>query len=151
MKNPSGKNFLVRIGRTSCGVIAASTERRNGCSQSPVDGIPDALLVDVHIFYSAVLHVWSSGTLALSDVFVSICGTFRASLLVKPYLVIARETGVAIMPDCFARADDIAIAIPCAFNLNFCSFGEFDCEHEKLPDAAAVLVLALDACFEHVV
>ena len=39
------------------------------------------------------------GALALSDVFVMICGTVRASLLVKPYLVIARETGEVIMPD----------------------------------------------------
>ncbi len=36
-------------------------------------------------------------TLALSAVFVMICGTVRASLLVKPYLVIARETGEVII------------------------------------------------------
>ena len=40
------KIFLVRIGRASCGVIAASTERRNGCSQSPIDGTRSRLEIE---------------------------------------------------------------------------------------------------------
>ena len=46
-KKPFRKNFFVRTGRrTSCGVIATSTERRNGCSQKPIDGTRSRLEIE---------------------------------------------------------------------------------------------------------